>query len=288
MALTVILPALGSALFFGLALVLTQLGLRHIGPLHGASVSIPTTAIVFVILSPVTVGFENWHVGSAGLFAVVGCLFPATVTLLTFYANQRIGPNLTGALGNLAPFFAVVIAIMVLGEAPDVEQIAAITVIVAGVVLLFWAPGLNRADSFGWVVLLPVAAAFIRGLVQPVVKLGLEDWPNPFAAVTIGYLVSTLVVLGAGAIKERRWPVAFNRGGCLWFSAVGVCNGVAVFGMYAALARGPVTLVAPLVACYPVATLALGRLLLGSASLTRQMAIGVGITVAGVVLLLRA
>lgn len=288
MALTVILPALGSAVFFGLALVLTRLGLRHMGPLRGACVSIPTTTIVFVILAPVTVGFENWHAGGAGLFAVVGCLFPATVTLLTFSANRRIGPNLTGALGNLAPLFAVVIAVMVLGEAPDVGQIAAIAVIVAGVVLLFWAPGLNRADSFVWVILLPVAAAFIRGLAQPVVKLGLEAWPNPFAAVTIGYLVSTLVVLSAGAIKDRRWPVPFDRGGWLWFSAVGVCNGVAVFGMYSALARGPVTLVAPLVACYPVATLALSRILLGSASLTRRMAIGVGITVAGVVLLLRA
>jgi drug/metabolite transporter (DMT)-like permease len=58
--------------------------------------------------------------------------------------------------------------------------------------------------------------------------------------------------------------------------------------MYAALARGPVTLVAPLVACYPLATLAFGRLLLGAGGLTWTVGLGVATTVAGVALLLRA
>ena len=135
---------------------------------------------------------------------------------------------------------------------------------------------------------LPLTAAFIRGALQPIVKFGMEGWPNPFAAVTIGYLVSTAVVLVGSAVKERGRPVAFNRHGWLWFSAVGVCNGLAVFCMFQALALGPVTLVAPLVACYPLATVAFGRLMLGRAGLNRWTAIGVGITVAGIVLLLVA
>ena len=48
---------------------------------------------------------------------------------------------------------------------------------------------------------------------------------------------------------------------------VGLLNGLAVLTMYAALARGPVAVVAPLVACYPLATLAFSRLLLGAGSL---------------------
>ncbi len=58
--------------------------------------------------------------------------------------------------------------------------------------------------------------------------------------------------------------------------------------MFQALALGSVSLVAPLVACYPLATVAFGRLVLGKAGLHRWTAIGVGITVAGVVLLLLA
>ena len=51
---------------------------------------------------------------------------------------------------------------MMLGEVLVPEQVAAITVIVGGVVLLFWAPRVNRVDGFGWAIILPLAAAFIQ------------------------------------------------------------------------------------------------------------------------------
>ena len=171
MTTSVTLFALGSALFFGLALVLTQKGLRFIAPLQGACVSISTAAVIFVLLAPITIGFSSWNTESAGLFALIGCLFPATVTILTFFANQRIGPNVTGALGNLAPLFAVVFAVLILGEAPDTGRMAAIAVIVIGVVTLFKTPLSGRARAASWAIWLPVTAALIRGALQPIAKL---------------------------------------------------------------------------------------------------------------------
>ena len=56
--------------------------------------------------------------------------------------------------------------------------------------------------------------------------------------------------------------------------------------MYAALARGPVALVAPLVATYPLATLAFGAVALRSTRIGGRVGLGVAITVAGVALLL--
>lgn len=280
--------ALGSAACIGLALVLTQLGLRYLSPLRGACVSIPTTALILLALAPAALDTGGFQTGSAILFVLAGCLFPAAVTLLTFEANRRIGPIIAGALGNLTPLFAVLIAFVLLDEAPRWGQLAGMGVILAGVLLLLGAPQALSRQAFGWAIALPLAAALIRGLVQPVVKLGLEAWPSPFAATLIGYLVSALVVLTVGTIKEGRALAAFDRRGWMWFAAVGVCNGLAVLTMYAALARGPIAVVAPLVACYPLATLAFGRLLLGSGGLTRRTGLGVAITVAGVALLLRA
>lgn len=284
--MNLVLFALGAAFFFGTALVLTQAGLRYLGALQGACISIGAAAALFVVFSPVTIGFAFWDANSAGLFVLIGCLFPAAVTILTFSANRSIGPNLTGALGNLTPLFAVGIATIMLGELPDGKRIAALFIIAAGVVLLYRAPRTGRGKEIQWAFALPLAAAFIRGWVQPLVKIGLVEWPNPFAAVTIGYLVSTLVVFTGSAIRERGWPVSFHRDGWLWFSAVGVCNGLAVLSMYQALSLGSVALVAPLVACYPLATLALGWTFPGTSAITRQTVIGVGITVAGVVVLL--
>jgi drug/metabolite transporter (DMT)-like permease len=100
--------------------------------------------------------------------------------------------------------------------------------------------------------LLPLAAAVIRGAVQPVIKLGSERWPSPFAAVVIGYTISFAVLVFAAFVHDPKLVRRFDRRG-----AVGLCNGLAVLSLYAALGHGPVALVAPLVASYPLVTLLL-------------------------------
>lgn len=288
MNLAVVALALGAAACFGLSLVLTRIGLRYLTALRGACVSLPTTALAFLALAPAFLDTGGFQAGSAALFALAGCLFPASVTLLTFEGNRRVGPAITGALGNLTPLFAVLVALLLLGEVPSLGQLAGIAVILSGVLLIVGAPRAVPDQAFGWAVALLLAAAVIRGAVQPVVKLGLESWPSPYAATLIGYAMSALIVLAVGFGREGAVIIPFGRRGWPWFVPVGLLNGLALLSIYAALARGPVAVVAPLVACYPLATLAFSRLLLGSGGLTLGAGAGVAITVAGVALLLRA
>jgi len=278
--------ALGAAGFFGLALVLTQHGLRHAAPVPGAAVSVSTTAVGFLLASPVLVDWPAATLPAALVFAAVGCLFPASVTILTFRANQRLGPHVTGALGNLAPLFAVLFAVVLLGEVPEPGQVAGVVVIVIGATVLVLGSTRGVGMAAGLALLLPLAAALVRGVVQPAVKVGFETWPDPFAAATIGYLVSAGVVLAALTLRGGTLPLRNGRAGLLWFAAVGLCNGAAVVTMYAALARGPVALVAPLVATYPLATLVFGALLLRALTIGPRVVLGVAITVVGVALLL--
>ena len=41
--------------------------------------------------------WDGWDPRGALIFVLVGLLFPATVTLLTFEANRRMGPSVSGA-----------------------------------------------------------------------------------------------------------------------------------------------------------------------------------------------
>jgi drug/metabolite transporter (DMT)-like permease len=280
--------ALGAAACLGLSLVLTQLGLRNLPPLRGACVSVPSTAAAFLALAPVMLDTNGFNASSTLVFALAGCLFPAVVTLLTFEANRHVGPAITGALGNLSPLFAILIALLVLDEVPRWGQLAGVAVILAGVLLIIGAPRRIPHQAFGWAISLLLLAAFIRGLVQPAVKLGLAGWPNPFAATLITYVMSATVILSVGVGRDGRAILPQRGSGWHWFVPVGLLNGFSVLLMYAALARGPVALVAPLVACYPLATLAFSRLLIGTADLTWMASLGVAVTVAGVALLLRA
>ena len=280
--------ALVAALFFGLALVLTQFGLRYRGPLQGAAVSIPASTLLFLAASPVLVDFSQWDWRAALIFAAVGSLYPAAVTVLTFQANRQVGPNVAGAVGNLAPVFAVAFAAIVLGAPPRLWDVGGIAIIVIGVTVL----AAGRRGSIGggsWsrlALLAPLGAALIRGVIQPGVKIGLETWPNPYAAALVSYVVSATVVLSVSLWRDPVGPFTGDRRGIGWFVAVGVCNGLAVLTMYMALAGGAVAAVAPLVASYPVATLVFSALLLGHVVLNFRIVLGVAVTVVGVALLL--
>src|SRR5258706_8132297 len=139
-----VLLALLASACFGLALVITQFGLRHVVAADGVLVSIPVTAALFWALSPFVLDFSTWHWSAAAIFALVGLFFPAAVTLLTYEANQRIGPTITGALGSTAPFFAAAGAELFLGERLTPLATTATLAVVVGVVTLSWKPEARR------------------------------------------------------------------------------------------------------------------------------------------------
>jgi drug/metabolite transporter (DMT)-like permease len=278
--------ALLSTFGFGAGFVLTQFALRWMPPRLGAAFSVPSSTLLFWCLAPFSIRPAEVDLNAAGLFAVIGLLFPAVVTLLNFETNRLMGPNIAGAVGGLAPLFAVLLAVMLLGEHVRFFQLFGIAAIAAGVVLMY--SGQWKAFTVRGLRLLalPLTASAIRGFVQPVIKLGLERWHNPSAAVVIGYTVSSLVLILAALVPGRALEQTFDIRGPLWFAAVGLCNGSAVLSMYAALGLGPVTLVSPLIASYPLVTLLLSFRFLKCERVDARLVAAVAITVGGVVLLL--
>lgn len=250
----------------------------------GARVSIPTAALVFWLLAPFR-DMSGWQGAAAAIFAAVGIFFPAAVTLLTFAANKRLGPTIAATIGSTAPLFAVLGAALFLTEPLGMRELAATAVIVLGTVLLSRADGADAGERARAALWLPWSAAILRALAQVLSKAGLALWPNPFAAALIGYSVSALAVWAAPALDWRGKAFALNRNGAAWFALTGVLNGAAVLSMYFALSSGPVYIVSPIVATYPLFTLVLGTLTLRQ-RVNGTLLAGVALTVAGVVMLL--
>jgi len=276
--------SLAAAFFFALGIVLTQFGLRHAPPLAGASISVPTSCLLFLLVSPWAIDWGGFDAHALTLFALAGCVYPAAVTLLNFISNQRLGPNLAGALGNTTPLFAVGIAAVILGDRPHAWQWLGIVAVVGGLILIAAERVRSHPGRALWFLALPILAAAFRGAAQPTVKAGLEIWPDAVAASTAAYVVSTVLLRGTRlAIGPRRLP--WNRG-LLWYSAIGVANGLALLTLYTALTFGPVSTVAPLVATYPLIVLALNRAIHGDRTLTGITFGGIALSVAGVALVL--
>ncbi|MDF1854995.1 DMT family transporter [Pseudooceanicola sp.] len=279
-----VLIALAGAFFYALGIVLAPLGLRVAPPVVGGSVSVPSAALFFLILAPFTIDFSSWTQKGALLFMFAGLVFPAMVTLLNFAGNIRLGPNLSGALGNLTPIFAVGAATLLLDDVPGPWQLIGILAVCGGLLLLAAERMRLHSRAALWALTIPLAAAVLRGTMQPVVKLGLESWPDAFAATTIGYVASAVMLI---TVRRFVSPAPLPRDPrMLWYCVIGVCNGLSVIFLYSALSLGPVTKVAPLVATYPLIVMALNRVIHGDRTLTRLTFIGIAISVAGVALVL--
>lgn len=269
---------MSSSLCFGIALVSGRIGLRTLDARSGAAISIPAATVLFALAAPFAFDAEGFSVRAALLFAVVGLFFPALVTILTFRSNEQLGPTITGAVSGTAPLFALLAAGLLLGEKIPAQAAVACVAIVAGVAVLSWKQNAVRPGFIGWSLFWPIAGAVVRGLAQAGAKAGLVLWPSPFAASLIGYLVSSATVIGANQLGRSTRP-QLKQSGVAWFALTGLLNGGAVLMMYGALSIAPVSLVAPVVATYPLITALLSAVVLREEAVTRRMVAGATITV---------
>jgi drug/metabolite transporter (DMT)-like permease len=281
-----ILFAFASAACLGAGVVTAQFGLRSVEPFSGAAISVPAFTLLFILLSPLVLYGEPVVWRGLPIFAAIGLVFPALLTLLTFASNRALGPVVTSTLGNLAPLFAVALAVIVLHEPLRPPQLAGLVMAVIGAVIITVTRPRDFGDWRSWALLLPLGGALLRGVVPPVVKLGLEVWPSPLWACLIGYIMSSGVVLIVQRVRKGRFVAEAPWSGRIWFAVTGIFNGLSALTLFAAVRNGPITLVAPLVAIYPLVTVILSAVALRHVRITARIVAGTMLTVAGVALVL--
>jgi drug/metabolite transporter (DMT)-like permease len=284
--MTAILLAIAAATFLGGGLVLTQFGLRHVHPLSGAAISVPAFTLCFLLASPILLAGETIVWSAVPIFAAVGLVFPALLTLFTFAGNRALGPVVTASLGNISPLFAVLLAVVLLGEPLRVWQFAGLLLILAGVFVITVTRTQDMRNWRTWALLLPLAAAVLRGVIPPVIKIGLDMWPSPLAAGLTGYIFSSITVLAVERFRNGRFIVQAPVQGRVWFAVTGICNGIGTLLLYAAVGAGRVSVVVPIIASYPMFTVALNMLVFGRSEGALRLAAGSALTVSGVVLIL--
>ena len=273
--------ALLAAACYGGALVATQFGLRHVAPLTGASVSITFTATLWLACTPLFLDWSAWQLTALLIFAMVGTFYPAVVMLLTYESNRALGPTLTGSVSSTSPLFAIIAAVIMLGERVSIPVASGGAVVVGGLVLLALRAPMRTPP--GWRLLLPLSGAMLRAAAQVLTKLGLAIWPSPFAAALVCYATSFTVIWGVGAGRSPWHALQFTRRGVMWFMAVGAMNGSGVLLMYHALHQGTVAVVTPIVATYPLFTALFSAVFLKREELTARTLLGVAVVAAGVV-----
>ena len=253
--------ALLSGAMFGFNVHIQHKGLAYTDALTGALVSVGAMAGLLWLLSPFVIEWHWWHSQAAFLFALCGLFFPAMGQRLSLISIAKIGPALTSAFGALTPFFAILPAVLFLGEIFRLQDAIGLAAIIAGMVLV----AINRGDIRRtwplWALLLSVGASASRGIAQPIAKIGMVAVASPFFATLVMASVSTIVLGLFVALRKKQPSKSVPARGLFWFALGGATNGAGILILNTAINQGDISVAAPLATTAPLWTLLFGALI---------------------------
>ncbi|MFY0610263.1 MAG: DMT family transporter [Hyphomicrobiaceae bacterium] len=248
-----------ASVLFGIQVHLQNAGFDYVDARAGALINIGATTTFMWLLAPFFFQPEMLVLQPVVLFALAGLLAPAISLSLMTKSVQLIGPSLSSGLGSASPVFAIVLAVVLLGEVLTSRIAVGTAIVMSGVMLVaFRVRGTPKRWPL-WALALPIAAAMMRGGAHALYKLALAGLPDPMTGVLITVSVAFIAILFVFLLQGRSIP-SLNLG-YAWFGASGVINAVGMLCFIKALAIGQVVTVSPIVAAAPVFTLLTGSLI---------------------------
>ncbi len=270
--------ALFAALAFSLNNFFSRLGLEESTPLTAVTVSVTVNALGLWVLaafvSPIRPIFSVnvWPFVLAGIFA------PSLARSLLFYGYQDLGLARSDVIAGSMPLFAVLMAVVFIGERPSMGVVFGTVSVVLGVGLLIYKPDGNK-PWVRWTMLFPIGAAFFFALRDVTIKVGLQLFPHPVAAAALTVTVSGLIMNFPYLFPRRRKQVVLTKKSFLLFCLSGILTSAAYFCIFVALQGGTVSQVNPLLSVFPLFSVLLSFLFLQSKERVTLRVVGGGIIV---------
>ena len=288
MSLLPVFFGLSAGALFGLLIHFQRRGLETYDPLVGAFISVSSMSCFLWILSPFFIDY-TWFASKAALiFFLSGLFFPAAAQVAQVFSIARVGPALTSAIGAFAPFFAAGPAIVLLGEPWGLQLIIGMSLMTFGLIFsTLSTKGLKRTWPL-WVLLLPLGASLARGIIQPILKVGLSDIPSPFFATLMLGSVSTCILAAVLILTKKTNLLIGSRNGIKWFSISGIINAFGILSINYAIYLGGVVLAAPLAATSPIWALLFGILIFKNEKLgVRQFTVALLVVIGSILIVIR-
>lgn len=257
--------ALITAFCIGTADFSTHYGLRHVRPMPGSFIGVCiqwlTTLLILLILG-VSWEIEDWR--GPIFFFLAGILHPGVFYVLLLISVQRLGPSRAITLKGTSPFWGVAIAVIFLGERPNLAIYAGLVLVGFGVMFLTS----EKNDKLGMSknMLWPLAAAFFSGLGPNLTKIALRYLDDPLLGVIFGVSGGIFALFVANSLVYGREDGQFwfkiSPKKILLFLPLGIFSSIGFIVYYSALQVGDVTVVIPLVQTAPFFAIILSRLLI--------------------------
>jgi len=218
-------------------------------------------------------------------FVLSGSLQPLLARILYYEAIMRLGVSRAGPLRGSDPLFALLLAVLLLGERPPLSVYGGTGLIIGGV----WLVLARRGSEPDWRVLdiiYPLGAALVSATSQNLRRAGLLVFPYPVAAAALSTMTSLLLFALFLAVLGKIHLAKPHKQSFPYFSAAALFATSAQLLNFAALSRGEVSVIIPLLNTTPLFTILLSSLFLReSEKVTPSIVAGALLMVAGVVVI---
>ena len=286
-----ILLSLLSGFGFGSAAILARVGMQGMSPLSSTLLSVVVSFCPTAFLALV---FAFTDIKDLPLVALFWFFLLGVVNFLggrtsSYQAIGRIGASRTAAIQSTAAVFASIFAITLTGERPHFVVLLGTLTVVIGLTTALGnsireGVASNKGMLIGFGLALVAAASY--GGTNVIAKELTEEYGSPLMVSAMGLFFGIILLsplAGASTVRE----VKASRGNprfALSAGFSGLAAATGVIALYFALERADVTVVSPIDSTNPIFTLILAQIFISRMeNLTKWLFLGVGGTVAGVV-----
>jgi drug/metabolite transporter, DME family len=277
-----ILALITSVCYAG-ALVCSRLGLKYSTPTTVTLVSILVQNLVLWTAVFLLTGIPTRVLGFPGPFQYRRG-FSTWGSSFGLYRSLENRCVHSSALQSINPLVSATIAIAVLKESATALILAGTLLVVAGIILVSWKAEQELPSFRWWHLLLPVGAAVLTGVNHPMRRYALNLSNEPlFFSAFMGF-VTLMAFAGYMTVSSQEPRLVWDRRALLPFLCTGIFETFSIVLILTALSIGPVVVIAPIAATYPVWSLIGAKLFLRDAErIGLKAAVGILSVVAGTI-----
>jgi len=228
------------------------------------------SAITLLIYGPIALA--TYPVSEIGLqsffiFLAAGIASPGLAGTFLYMSFRRIGLSRSITISSSAPLFTILFAVITLGERPTAGVYLGTLLIVAGVMVLAQeqrshSKSLAEGKSVWHAFIFVILATIMFVLAAIFRKIGVALIPSLSVGLSISAMGGLLVVALWHPFLPKADRVRIARPALGFFIISGILSSSGHLAFFAALQRGPLSIVAPLAYTSPLFALVLAWLLI--------------------------
>jgi len=274
--------ALIAAFSFGLNAVLVRKGMKETTPVTAtivvAGVQVATLSTLLLLDPP------KYNSVAMILFIVAGAFAAILGRTLNYLSIDRLGVPISTSLTGTNPIFALIIAVLFLGEKISAIKALGTVLVVVGIALMSGSKAERQLSikDLGT----PLASAFFYACSSVVRKIGLNILPEPVLGSVIGALTSLIAYPILLRLMGRMGELGLDRKSLPWLIGGGIATSTAWITMFNATQMGSVSITSAIIGANPLFSLILSALLLKDVEkITRKVVAGSVLIVVAVMLI---